>query len=69
MSSADKANVLVLLDKDIVSDERDAAKLIRATSSHIKGGGGGQPFLATAGGKQPQGVQAMLEAIEQIVRS
>ncbi|MCB0820628.1 MAG: alanine--tRNA ligase, partial [Bacteroidetes bacterium] len=40
----------------------NAVSLIREVSSHIQGGGGGQPFFATAGGKNIEGIDAALNA-------
>jgi alanyl-tRNA synthetase len=44
----------------------DASKLIKETVSPlIQGGGGGQKNLATAGGQNPGGLQAVIEAIKE----
>ena len=49
----------------LVADKNwNASQWIREVSSHIQGGGGGQNFFATAGGKNPSGIPAALEAIK-----
>ncbi len=39
----------------------DAVALVRSVASHIRGGGGGSPELALAGGREPGGLDAALE--------
>lgn len=62
------ASLVVMASDDLVKDKGiNAGNLIREVSSLIKGGGGGQPFLATAGGKNPAGIDAALEKIRSII--
>ncbi|MRR22538.1 hypothetical protein EG830_06110 [bacterium] len=61
-----KASLVAALGDTAVESVRlNAIEIIRAVSSLINGGGGGQPFLATAGGKKPEGLhEAVAKAVE-----
>jgi alanyl-tRNA synthetase len=60
--NAGKANILVTITDDLVKDRNlSAVSIIKEISGEINGGGGGQPFLATAGGKNPAGIKRALE--------
>lgn len=57
---------LSIIATDNIIKEKDfhAGNLIREASKLIQGGGGGQPFFATAGGKNAEGLKNALELIE-----
>ncbi|WMI69706.1 alanine--tRNA ligase [Mangrovimonas sp. YM274] len=58
-----KALLSCYISKEIVADKGlNAGQIVRELGKHIQGGGGGQPFFATAGGKNPEGIAAALEA-------
>jgi alanyl-tRNA synthetase len=59
--NGDKANLLVMVsDKLVKENNLSAVAIIKEIAGEINGGGGGQPFLATAGGKNPMGIQKAL---------
>ena len=57
-----KASLTIMISDELVAAKNmDASKLIRELGKEIEGGGGGQKFFATAGGKKPEGLQRVLE--------
>lgn len=68
--SEGKCTINVLVSDDLVkSKDLHAGNLVKSAAKHIKGGGGGQPFFATAGGKEPNGLEAAIEEITTIFKS
>lgn len=60
-----KALIAVIISDDLVAGNNlHAGKMVKELGRHIQGGGGGQPHFATAGGANPQGLKAALEAAE-----
>ncbi len=67
--SGEKAHVLVMVSDLLIKDKNlNATAIIREIAAEINGGGGGQPFLATAGGKNPSGIPAALKKAEEYIR-
>ncbi len=53
-----KAHIVVMVSDSLVKEnDINAVNIIREIAGEINGGGGGQPFLATAGGKKPEGIK------------
>jgi alanyl-tRNA synthetase len=46
----------------------NAGQIVRELGKYIQGGGGGQPFFATAGGKHPEGIDEALKASENYIK-
>jgi alanyl-tRNA synthetase len=63
-----KAGLLVMIDEDTVKvNQLNAGAIIRELAVEIKGGGGGQPHFASAGGKNPDGIPAAIEKAKQLL--
>ncbi len=61
-----KAQLMILVSKDI-TDKYQAGTMIREAAKSIQGGGGGQPFFATAGGKNPAGIEQAIAAVKDMI--
>ncbi len=64
LEEAGKPSLTLMLSKDLVEARSwNASSTLRNAAKHIQGGGGGQPHFATAGGKNPAGLDAAVEQI------
>ena len=61
-----KPNLVLMYSNDLVAKGKNAGKDIREAARFIQGGGGGQPGLATAGGRQLEGLPAALDKLVEI---
>ena len=64
----DKPILSCYISKKLVKDKSmDAGKIVRELGKFIQGGGGGQPFFASAGGKNSAGIPQALKAAEDLI--
>ncbi len=58
---------LMISENLVKQHELNAGKIIREIAKEIQGGGGGQPFYATAGGKNPEGIKNALQKAKEYI--
>ena len=64
-----KALLSCYISKEVVvSKNLNAGTIVRELGKFIQGGGGGQPFFATAGGKNPEGIAEALEKAKEYLK-
>ena len=65
----EKAHLVVLITQELIDNKGlHASNIIRTIAKEIQGGGGGQPFLAEAGGKNPAGLPKAIELAKSFVK-
>ncbi len=58
---SDKPLILIMISKNLLDElDIDANDIINKLATHIEGSGGGQKFLATAGGKNKEGIKKVI---------
>ncbi len=68
VKNGDKAIVSIYVSKSLVEKHGlHAGNMVREVAKEIQGGGGGQAFFATAGGKNPQGIDKALAKAKTLV--
>lgn len=61
-ANGDKATITIVVSESLAESKGlHAGNMVRELAQEIKGGGGGQPFFATAGGKDASGIPNVLE--------
>lgn len=63
----EKPQIAVIIDESLVqSNKLNAGQIVRELAKEIKGGGGGQPFFATAGGKDLSGLESVVNKAKEL---
>jgi alanyl-tRNA synthetase len=63
-----KPQIAVVISENIVKQhDLHAGNIVKELAANIKGGGGGQPFFATAGGSDASGIEKALEAAKSYI--
>lgn len=63
-----KPQVSVMVSESVLGDiDIHAGNLVRELAKEIKGGGGGQPFFATAGGKDISGLPSVVKKAQEVI--
>ena len=63
-----KPNVTVMISENLVEEKKlDASAIVKDLAKEIKGGGGGQNFYATAGGKELEGLDKVVVKAKSLI--
>ncbi len=66
-TKAGKVALMTAATRNLVEKKFSAVEWVKAVASLVKGGGGGRPDMAQAGGKDPAGVPAAIEAAKKFL--
>ncbi len=63
----EKPQIAVIIEDSLVQSKKlNAGQIVRELAKEIKGGGGGQPFFATAGGKDLSGLESVVNKAKEL---
>lgn len=63
-----KPSITVMISDNLVKEKNlDAGNIVKELAKEIQGGGGGQPFYATAGGSKPEGLDKAMAAAKKFI--
>ena len=63
-----KPSLTIFISQPMIDDGFNAGNMVRKAAKFIQGGGGGQAFMATAGGKYPNGIDEALDCIIDMIK-
>ncbi len=64
-----KATLSIMISESLVKEKNwNASQIIREAAKEIQGRGGGQPFYATAGGKNPKGIKSAIAKVKDMLK-
>lgn len=66
-SFENKPSLTIMLSDDLVKNGKNASNTVREAAKLIQGGGGGQPFFATAGGKNIEGIEQAINKAKELI--
>ncbi len=65
-----KANIHVMISDNLLKEKGfNAGSIVRDLAKSVNGSGGGQPFYATAGGKEPSGIPVLIQNARRLLNS
>ena len=64
-----KPSLTIFLSQPLVDAGLNAVNMVREAAKNIQGGGGGQPFMAQAGGKNPNGLYDAVQAVVNMIEA
>ena len=64
-----KPTLTIMLGDEVTAQGVNAGAVVREAAKLMQGGGGGQNFFATAGGKNPDGLQAAIDKAVELIEA
>ena len=64
-----KPTLTIMLGDEVTTQGVNAGAVVREAAKLMQGGGGGQNFFATAGGKNPDGLQAAIDKAVELIKA